>query len=133
MQSRLSADELIAEAERLTGLSDWGEDDFRTPLGILVESAETEAALTPLGRDRLRVWLALRLEQRLKMIEDRKRRPGLATQAIDRPLVITGLPRAGTTYLHTLAGLHHAALTARFWQIYLPSPPPHAADCDVAA
>ena len=122
---RLSADELIAAAEQQAGLSDWGEDDFRTPLAALVESAEEEACLSTIGRERLRKWVTLRLEQRLKMIEDRKRLPVIAEQAIDRPVFIMGLPRAGTTYLHKLMGLHPDMLTPLFWQLFLTSPPPH--------
>lgn len=128
----ISAPELIAEAERLTGLADWGEDDFRTPLEALVKSAEAEAGLSAIGYERLRVWLAMRLEQRLRMIEDRKRMPAITAQVIDRPAFIMGLPRAGTTYLHRLMSLHPDMLAASFWQLYLTSPPPNDPTIDHA-
>jgi hypothetical protein len=37
---RLDADAMIAEAERTTGLNDWGCDEFRRPFSILIDSAE---------------------------------------------------------------------------------------------
>lgn len=122
---QFSADALIAGAERATGLSDWGDDDFHTALTRLIASAEAEAGLSAIGRERLRVWLALRLDQRLRMIEDRKRMPAIAGQEIDRPVVIMGLPRAGTTYLHRLMGLHPEMIAPRWWQLYFTSPPPN--------
>ena len=32
----LNAEQMIADAESATGLTDWGGDDFREPLGVLV-------------------------------------------------------------------------------------------------
>src|SRR5512145_2395715 len=122
-QDSLSASELIENAERVTGLRDWGDDDFRTALDVLVRSAEDEAQMTSLGRERIRTWLALLLEQRLKLIEDRKRCPGITEQSIVRPIFIMGLPRAGTTFLHRLLSLHTETLTTRWWDLLVPSPP----------
>ncbi len=120
---KLDAIALIEEAQRTAGLSDWGEDDFRSPLKVLVNAAETEADLSAIGRERLRTWLLLRLEQRLRMIDDRKRLPGIAAQVIDRPVAIMGLPRAGTTYLHRLMSLKPDMLAMLYWQLFLGSPP----------
>jgi hypothetical protein len=116
---------LIAEAERETGLSDWGGARFRRPFGILVRALNEEAGLNPIGRERARQWLALRLSQRLRMIEDRKRRPEIAAQTIDRPVFLVGFPRAGTTYLHTLLSLDPGNISPLYWQINRPSPPPN--------
>lgn len=128
--ARLDADLLIAEAEKETGLSDWGEDDFRGALVVLVRAAETEGEMTTLGRERIRTWLAMLLEQRLKMMEDRKRIPQIAEQIISKPVFIMGLPRAGTTFLHRLMSLHPDMLTTRWWELFLPSPPPNDASVD---
>lgn len=129
-QDSLSASELIENAERVTGFCDWGDDDFRTALEVLVQSAEDEAQMTSLGRERVRTWLALLLEQRLKLMEDRKRYPGITEQSIVRPVFIMGLPRAGTTFLHRLISLHPDTLTTRWWELFVPSPPPNDPDID---
>ena len=122
---RLSADELISQAEEHSGLADWGEDDFRSALDVLVGAAETEAEMSPLGRKRVRTWLIMQLEQRLGIIEDRKRIPQITRQKIESPIFIMGLPRAGTTFLHRLMSLHPDTLTTRWWELFIPSPPPN--------
>ncbi|MBV1688928.1 sulfotransferase [Novosphingobium sp. G106] len=121
----MSADAMINDAELSTGLSDWGGDEFRHPFTVLVESAEREADLTEIGRQRLRSWLMLRLEQRLKMVEDRKRRPEIAAQNIEKPVFLFGFPRAGTTFLHTMLSLDPRNVSPAYWQLNLPSPPPN--------
>lgn len=120
---RLEIANLIAEAELMTGLSDWGDDDFREPLRILVEAIEQEAGINPRGRRKLLHWFRIRLAARLMMVEDRKRRPEIAAQVIAAPLFQMGLPRAGTTFLHTLLGLDPAHRSYQFWQMFFPSPP----------
>lgn len=125
MSKILSAEAMISAAEESTDLSDWNGDAFRRPFTILVESAERESNLTDLGRERLRAWLMLRLEQRLKMVEDRKRRPEIVEQKIDRPVFLFGFPRAGTTFLHTLLSIDPRNVSPAYWQLNLPSPPPN--------
>lgn len=125
MGQTLSADGLLQEAQRKTGLTDWGGDGFRKPFSTLVNAAERESHLSEIGRERLRQWLSLRLEQRLKMVEDRRVRPEIGRQAIDRPVFLFGFPRAGTTYLHTLLSLDPANVSPLYWQLNLPSPPPN--------
>src|ERR1700719_4411234 len=97
---QLDAEDMIKDAELATRLTDWDGDAFRGPFSILIDSINNEAGLHELGRERALQWLNLRLEQRLRMVDDRKRRPEIAAQVIDRPVFILGLPRAGTTYLH---------------------------------
>ena len=46
----LSREKLMATARKQTGLSDWGEDDFLTPLTVLLDAYEREADLSLLGR-----------------------------------------------------------------------------------
>ncbi|TAL03193.1 MAG: sulfotransferase [Rhodospirillaceae bacterium] len=126
----LNSQELIEAAERKTSLADWDGEEFRRPFGILVDAINEEAGLHPLGRARAHQWLQLRLEQRLRMVEDRKRRSEICEQQIDRPTFLIGFPRAGTTYLHTLLSLDPATIAPLFWQLSLPSPPPNDPACD---
>src|SRR5438094_4467925 len=71
----------------------------------------------------LRADLMRTLCSRLFMQRDRKAHPGIARQEIRDPLFIVGLPRSGTTLLHTLLALdpeHRVPLT---WEVMTPSPP----------
>ena len=46
----LDFDKLLNKARDNTGLNDFGEDDFRDPLKLLLSGLETEARLSTLGR-----------------------------------------------------------------------------------
>lgn len=120
----VDATELMAQAERAAGLSDWGWYDIRTPLDVLVRSVNSQAALTPFGERACQERLSLVLANRLRMIEDRKRTPQIAEQEIRRPIVIPGLPRSGTTTLLQLLAQDPANRSARTWEALAPSPPP---------
>ncbi len=52
-----TVDDLHASATRLTGLSDFGEDDYRDALEVLLESYARDEVLTPLGSKMSRVFL----------------------------------------------------------------------------
>ena len=129
----MNAAQLLTAAERVTGLCDWGgveyfDHEFRQLLEAMLHSLEHETALTERGRRGAELRLAMALEARLRFIDDRKRLPELARENIVRPIFITGLPRSGSTFLHTLMAqdpADHAPLT---WEMILPSPPPTRAD-----
>jgi hypothetical protein len=118
---------LLQAARRQTGLEDLGGDTFRVPLRVLRESLGAEARLTPLGRIVARRDLVSLLVTRLRLVEDRKRQPGIAEQAIRRPLFIVGLPRTGSTLLHQLLAQDSQNRVAQTWEVMAPSPPPDAA------
>ncbi len=93
---------LLAEAERVTGLSVWGSDDFGAPLRVLLRDLEEMAALHRLGRLWWRHRLLALLVTRL-LIEDYVRQnPASQQVTIDKPLFIMGLARTGTTLLQRL-------------------------------
>lgn len=123
--TRLNAEHMIASAEAATGLSDWGGDEFRQPFETLVRSINDEASLNPLGIERSRTWLLARLSHRLRLFEDRKRYPLIQSQNIEKPIFVTGLPRAGTSYTHALLASDPSNVAPLLWQWYTPSPPPN--------
>ncbi|MBI2895187.1 MAG: sulfotransferase [Deltaproteobacteria bacterium] len=122
--SSLDPEALVAAARKRTGLSDFGGDDWREPLELLVGSATTEAALTPLGRYYLREDLIQRLSNRL-LVEDACRRdPQILAEPIERPVFILGLPRSGTTHLHRLLAQDPQSRVLTTWEMAEPAPPP---------
>jgi Sulfotransferase family len=60
---------------------------------------------------------------RLHLERDRLRYPEIARQEIRAPVFIVGLPRSGTTVLHTLLGTDPAHRVPRTWEVTSPSPP----------
>lgn len=124
---RFDADALLAEAQKKTGLRDFGSDDFREPLEVLLRSLDEEAQLTFVGRTAARMNTLRLLEQRLWFEEYRKRHPEIAAQEIRRPLVIVSLARAGTTILHRLLACDPANRASLSWELMFPVPPPERA------
>lgn len=119
--------ELLEAACRETGLDDFGGDEFREPLRLVLHGLETEARLTLVGRLVARHDLLGLLTNRLRLAEDRKRHPGIADQRIGRPVFIIGLPRTGTTLLHHLISQDPASRAPQAWEVMTPSPPPEEA------
>src|SRR5574338_192030 len=50
VKSSLAMDDLLEAARKATGHDDFGDDYYRVPLGVLLDSLEREAKLNPLGR-----------------------------------------------------------------------------------
>ncbi|HVP80735.1 MAG TPA: sulfotransferase [Thermodesulfobacteriota bacterium] len=125
--ARFQEKDLLDVARRQTGLGDFGDTSFLEPLRRLIESMEAEARLNPVGRLATRYDLTRLLVNRLQMEEDRKRNPGIAEEEIRSPIIITGLPRTGTTLLHSLLALDPANRVPLTWETMYPSPPPETA------
>ena len=98
----LSLDKLLQTATDNTGLSDFGENDFRQPLALLLEGLEKEANLSLLGRIIAKSDLVRTLENRLNFVALLKQQPEIEEQRIERPIFVVGPPRSGTTIFHDL-------------------------------
>jgi hypothetical protein len=119
----LQAAELISTARRRARFEDFGQGDFIEALTHLLKSCENEARLNVIGKIALRSDILRTLCNRFAMERDRHALPAITQQQIRAPLFIVGLPRSGTTLLHTLLACdpaHRAPLT---WEILQPSPP----------
>ena len=119
----IRAVDLIETAKRRCGLDDFGGGDFFEGLSRLIDSCQRESQLNLIGRIVLRADLIRTLCSRLFMQRDREVYPSIVRQEIHEPLFIVGLPRSGTTLLHTLLAVdpeHRVPLT---WEVMTPSPP----------
>jgi hypothetical protein len=119
-----TADRLHASATKITGLADFGADDYRDGLAVLLESCAADAGLTPLGARVMRAFLRGALTARLLSEAAWAAHPGHAAVAIERPVFITGLPRTGTTALHRLLTADPAHQGLELWLIEAPQPRP---------
>jgi len=123
MRDPLDADELIGLAQRRTGLVDFGSTPFDEPLQNLLRACREEAELSLFGRFATR-WDAVRfLSNLLRLREEEKRAPQILEQRVERPIFIAGLPRSGTTFLHSLLAQDRTNLVPRVWQLIHPYPP----------
>ena len=123
----LAEAELLAAAERVTGLSDFGADSFRPGLRELLRCFEGEAQLTTLGRSMARGNVIAALATRLRLVDWRRRHPELAGEEIRRPLFVLGMPRTGTTLLHGLLAQDRVVRAPLSWEVGDPCPAPETA------
>jgi Sulfotransferase family len=128
----LEPEELCGVAQRRAGLTDFGGDEFRAPLAMLVGSLEREARLTFVGRVLVREILIQKLINRLLLADSIRRHPEILDVEIREPIIITGLPRTGTTLLHRILAQDEALRHLQMWEVWKPAPPPdpssHATD-----
>lgn len=118
----LQADVLIAEACRRVGADDFGEWSFREPLAVLLRAYQEEASLTAFGRVAVR-WDMLRfLCNLLRLRLEEKNAPEIVHEQVKQPIIILGLPRSGTTFLHNLLAQDPANSAVRCWQTIYPYP-----------
>ncbi|MFG1646239.1 sulfotransferase family protein [Amycolatopsis sp. NPDC049252] len=117
-------DDLHASASKLTGLDDFGGDDYVEGLRVLLESFEADEDLTPFGNKVHRAMLRGALVARLLSEAGWKQHPASASVAIERPIFVTGLPRTGTTALHRLLVEDPAHQGLEVWLAEVPQPRP---------
>jgi len=124
---RLDEERLLAAARRRARLEDFGPESFRPGLRRLIASLERDAALNQVGRLFAQRQILELLTHRLRLADHRARHPELAEEKIERPLFILGLPRTGTSLLHSLLALDPGHRVALSWEVDDPCPPPEAA------
>jgi hypothetical protein len=118
---RISVAELVEEAGARAGR--WpGKPPFTANLELLVDSAERTGALNPVGRQVL-ARAAVRHLRNLRYLQAYvEADPEIGGRHLGRPVVVTGLPRTGTTLLHNLLALDPAHRVLRFWEALHPLP-----------
>jgi len=119
-----SAAELHAAATAITGLAEFGTDDYGDGLAVLLEAYASEARLTPKGTRVARALLRGALTARLFSEAAWARHPEHAEVAIERPIFVTGLPRSGTTALHRLLTADPGHQGLQLWLAEVPQPRP---------
>jgi hypothetical protein len=107
---------------------EFGPRQFAEGLLILLAALEAEANLSLVGRLAVR-WDAIRcMRNLLRMRREEERMPGIAETPIRRPLIITGLPRSGTTFLHRLLDCDPMMRSPSCFQTMAPYPPERGRD-----
>ncbi len=129
----LDGPKLCRDAQRHTGLRDFGSPQLEPALSTLLQSLDREADLRSLGRALMRTHLRGLLETRLRLVDawkktDRPRRTALRVRAnssgeinpIKNPIFIIGVPRSGSTYLHELLAQIPDYRAPRVWEVMFP-------------
>jgi hypothetical protein len=117
-------DELLAEAERETGLADFGPGDFRDGLDILLDSLNHDADWGAESDARILGDAKRRLINRLEVEAWYGAHPEIEQLSVEGPIDINGLPRTGTTALANMMSLDPRFRCLRGWEQARPCPPP---------
>ena len=99
---------LLAEASAGAGLDDFGPDDFKPGLQKLIETYTTNG-VDERGVKRNRKRLVKLLQVRLRIEAAWKQHPEIRNVEIKAPMLLTGLPRTGTSALLNLLSQDPAA------------------------
>ena len=125
--SRLDADDIVRDALETAGSEDLGPDDWREGYDRLLHSLANEAGLSELGVEVVRTELVGYLAARAGVIAWGKEHPDEVNGPVQRPLVIVGQPRTGTTILFDLLAQDPAFRVPLSWEVDKPLPPPETA------
>jgi len=117
----LGVDEVLGAACKRTGLSDFGDQAFREPLGRIIEQSNT-AGLSPLARVIVRQTYVEAACTRLKLQKALADDPTLGDIPVQRPVFVVGFPRTGTTVLQNLMALDPDRRALQFWELTRPIP-----------
>jgi hypothetical protein len=114
-------DGLLQEAKDKSGLSDFGDQRFKTGLACLLETYSandfTESSQKSLRRRMLDLLIS-----RLQVEAAWQRNPEALNTPIKQPLFLTGLPRTGTSALFNLLANDSATRTLKLWEAHNPAP-----------
>ncbi|HTI02638.1 MAG TPA: sulfotransferase, partial [Acidisoma sp.] len=120
--------EALAGSPATTLGPDFGPSQFMEGLVILLSALESEANLSLFGRLAVRYDTIRCMRNLIRMSREETREPSIVATPIRRPLIVTGLPRSGTTFLHRLLDCDPRTRSPSVWQTMAPYPPEHGPD-----
>ncbi len=121
---QLTPEAVLAAASARTGLQDFGPEDFRERLALLCSEWDADRPLTAMHRAVLFGYLARYASNRLLIQQALAQQPQILEEKIDRPVIVTGLPRSGTTHLVNLLAADARFHSLPLWESYEPLPVP---------
>ena len=112
-----------SEAEAEAGLDDLDDSGgVITRLKAQIAAIESDTGLRQLSRATLRARLVRLMRNRLSLIDLLKRYPEIADIEIERPLIVVGMPRSGTTHLVNLLACDPRRRALPYWESQEPIP-----------
>jgi Sulfotransferase family len=127
-----NVDELVARASERAGLDDFGGDSWREGLTLLVQTVESSAGVNAGGRDYVYGQFVDALWNRVRIVDYLKQHPEVSAERIERPLVVLGLPRTGTSLASYLLDQDPQRRSLLTWEAEnsVPPSPPHTLRTD---
>jgi hypothetical protein len=120
----LSVDAVLEAAVAATGLDDFGPVDFRERLGMQLAEVDADPDRTGLGRMLMFGDCMKYASARLRIEDLLKQHPEIGDIPIEKPVIVIGLPRSGTTNLVNLLASDSRFRSMPLWESYEPVPDP---------
>src|ERR1700753_454308 len=120
----LDIDQMIAEAVEQAGVGDDLDDSdgFTDRLAVHVAAIEADDGLRQLTRSTLRQRVVRLLRNRLSLTDLVKRYPEIESIPIEKPIIVVGMPRSGTTHLVNLIAADPRRRALPYWESQEPIP-----------
>ena len=112
----LTEDANLSAARDATGLPDFGPEDFRERLKILLDEWNGDTRAYALKRAFLLNYGIRYATNRLLIHDLLKRHPEIHDEPIERPSMVVGMPRSGTTHLRNLRGADSRRSSTPLWR-----------------
>jgi Sulfotransferase family len=122
-QGVATADDVLKLAAQRTGLTEIDSDSWRDCLTIMLDELNSAPAFTPFGRERILTDATGALGRRLQIHDYIQSHPGVLDAPVERPLIVLGMPRTGTTVISYLLDQDPARRSLLHWQCVDPIPP----------
>jgi Sulfotransferase family len=116
-------DRMLTEAIDQAGTDDLDDTDgFGERLSTHVAAIEADDGLTQLTRSSLRQRVVRLLRNRLSLTDLVKRYPEIESIPIEKPFIVVGMPRSGTTHLVNLVAADPRRRALPYWESQEPIP-----------
>ncbi len=122
VEVELSVPAVLAAASERTGLSDFGPRDFEERLGVWLSETDDDPERTALGRMNHFNDCVRYASNRLRIHDLLQRHPEIHDVEIERPIIVVGLPRSGTTHLVNLIAADRRLRSMPLWEGQEPVP-----------
>ena len=121
----LDIERMVEEAIAEAGVDDFADTDgFWERVKAYVGAIEADDGLTQLIRGTLRQRVVRLLRNRLSLTELLKRHPEIESIPIEKPFIVVGMPRSGTTHLVNLLAADPRRRALPYWESQEPLPIP---------
>ncbi|WP_421845398.1 sulfotransferase family protein [Mycobacterium sp.] len=121
----LDLSQMIDEATVQAGVDDLDEaDGVATRAAAYVEAIEADEGLNQMIRATLRARIVRLLRNRLSFNDLNKRYPEIEAIPIEKPLIVVGMPRSGTTHLVNMLAADPRRRALPYWESREPMPLP---------
>jgi len=121
---RHSIDQLHEIVASETGSDDFGPNDYIAGLTTLLQSMDYDPRFSDQGKRVAWGQVIGVLRSRVQAFKSMRANPGFDAIAITNPIVITGVPRTGTTALHRLMAVDSRFQGLQSWLLDSPMPRP---------